>query len=173
MKTILLASAAALVAASAASAQDAQGEFKLGAGYTFLDFEDAEFHAVTARGGYDFVKYFGLEGEALVGINEEEVDVIGVNVDTKLQYSLGLFAKAHFPLSDQFTVFARAGYVWTEFEASAAGFTLSDDLDGNAYGLGGEFAINEHYSVRGEYTMYDYGDDADVDSGSISIVRRF
>ncbi|MEQ8405859.1 MAG: porin family protein [Oceanicaulis sp.] len=183
MKTILLASAAALLATSAASAQDAQGQFKLGGGYTFLDFDDAEFHAVTVRGGYDFHKFFGIEGEAIAGLNEETVTVmvedlatgimVPVDVDTSLQYGLGIFFKAHYPFTERFSAFARAGYVWTEIEAGFPTFTTSDDTDGNAYGVGAEIAINEEFSARGEYTMYDYGDDSNADSVSVSLIRRF
>lgn len=173
MKTILLASAAALLAASAASAQAPEGLFKLGAGYTFLDADDAEFDALTVRGGYDFVKYFGVEGEALIGLGEESVNVGGLAVDTSLNYGLGLFAKAHYPFTEQLSAFARVGYVWAEIEAESAGVSLTDDEDGAGYGAGVEYTFDGVNAIRGEYTLYDYGDDAEIDGWSLSYVRRF
>lgn len=173
MKTILLSTAAALLVTTAASAQATDGRVNLGAGYTFLDTDGVEFDALTLRGGYDVNPYFGFEGEALIGLGDETVDVLGVDVDTSLNYGLGAFAKGQYPINEAVSLFGRVGYVWAEIEADALGFSETDDADGFGYGAGVEWAFNGANAVRAEYTRYDFEDDAEADGWSLSYVRRF
>lgn len=173
MKTLLLSTAAALVMASGASAQSIDGRFNLGAGYTYLDVDGTAYDALTLRGGYDVNEYFGVEGEALIGLGEESETVLGVNVDSSLNYGLGVYAKGQYPITEAVSVHGRLGYVWAEIEASAAGFSATEDDDGVGYGVGAQYAFNDLNAVRADYTRYDFGDDADADGWSVSYVRRF
>lgn len=168
MKTLLLASAAAIVAAAGASAQDT-GNVYLGAGYTYVDVDGVEFDALNLRGGYDFNQYFAVEGEALIGLGDEEVS----GVDVSLEYLVGAYAKAQYPLNEQFSVFGRLGYAYTEVEGSAGGVTVSDDTDGFAYGVGGEWAFAGPNAIRVEYTRYEFEDDGEADTFGASYIRRF
>lgn len=174
MKTILLSTAAILAAASGASAQD--GEFHLGAGYSFLDADGVEFDALTLRGGYDFSQFLGVEGEALIGLGDESVTVGGVTGDVSLDYGFGLFGKAQYPLNEQFSVFARLGYVYYEAEASAAlggqTVSVSDGEGGVGYGVGAEWAFAGPNALRADYTRNDF-DGGEVDAWTLSYVRRF
>jgi opacity protein-like surface antigen len=178
MKTLLLSTATALIMASGvmasdASAQAIDGQFNLGAGYTYLDLDGTAYDALTLRGGYDFNEYFGVEGEALIGLGEESETVLGINVDSSLNYGLGVYAKGQYPITDAVSVHGRVGYVWAEVEASAAGLSVSDDEDGVGYGVGAQYAFNGLNAVRADYTLYDFGNDADADGWSVSYVRRF
>ncbi|MFW5661899.1 MAG: porin family protein [Oceanicaulis sp.] len=166
MKTILLSTAAALIAASAASAQDAASKLEVGAGYTLVDGDGVEFDTLTVRGGYDFTEFFGVEGEALFGLGDEDV----AGLDASLNYGLGAYLKAQYPLADAVSVFGRVGYTWVEAELEGFG---SDDSDGLGYGAGVEYAFAGPNAVRVEYTRYDLEDDAEADAYSVSYVRRF
>lgn len=174
MKTILLSTVALLAAASGASAQD--GQFHLGAGYTFLDADGVEFDALTLRGGYDFTEFLGVEGEALIGLGDESVTLGGVTGDISVDYGFGLFGKAQYPLNEQVSVFARLGYAYYEAEASAAfagqTVSVSEGEDGVAYGVGGEWAFSGPNAVRFDYTRTDF-DDGEFDAYTLSYVRRF
>jgi outer membrane immunogenic protein len=174
MKTILLSTVAILAAASGASAQD--GQFHLGGGYTFLNGEGANFDALTLRGGYDYNEFFGVEGEALIGLGDESVTVGGVTGDVSVDYGFGLFGKAQYPLNEQFSIFARLGYAYYEAEASAAlggqTVSVSEGEGGVAYGVGAEWAFAGPNAVRFDYTRNDL-DDAEIDAYTLSYVRRF
>lgn len=169
-KTILLSAAAAVLAAGAANAQESQ--WHLGAGYTYFDAEGVELDVLNIRGGYDFTQYFGVEGELLVGLGDEDVTVGAVTGDVSLDYGLGVFAKAQYPLAEQFSVYGRLGYIYHEAEANVAGFSLSGDEDGFGYGVGAEWAVSGPNAVRFDYTRYDY-DGAETDAWSVGYVRRF
>lgn len=199
MKTLLLSAAAAALLAGGASAQAFdQGRFHIGLGYSFLDLEDdssiedftsesfeAEFDALTLRGGYDFSRFFGVEVDATFGLSEESqsFDVPSIpedpqtlELDVDLNYLLAAFAKAQFPVNDQFSVFARAGFATAELEATAtyAGETFSDDGSDEGFGLGvgAEWAFAGPNAVRADYTYYDF-DGVEIDQFGVSYVRRF
>ena len=74
-KTILLSTAAALLIAGGASAQDSK--WHLGAGYTYFDASDVELDVINIRGGYDITEHFGVEGELLVGLEDEDLTIAG------------------------------------------------------------------------------------------------
>lgn len=167
MKTLLLAASAAVLTTAGVSAQE-PGQFHLGGGYTFIDADGVEFDALTLRGGYDFTEYFGLEGDVLVGLGEESVGLVDVSLD----YGVGGFAKLQAPVAENFSIFARLGYVYWEASASAGGFGLSDGDDGAALGVGAEYAFSGPHAVRFDYTRYDF-DGAESDGFGVSYVRRF
>ncbi len=173
-KALLLAAAAVIATAGSASAQD--GQFHLGAGYTYLDADGVEFDVITLRGGYDFTDYLGAEAELSFGLSDETVSALGVTGDLSYDYGFGLFGKAQYPLTEQFSVFARLGYVYTEAEASAAlagqNFSISDGESGIAYGVGAEWAFAGPNAVRFDYTRNDY-DAGETDAFTLSYVRRF
>ncbi len=170
MKTILLSTAAALLMVSGASAQD--GRTHIGGGLTHFDADGANFNALYVRGGFDITAFFGLEAEGQIGIQDDTVNLGGgLTADVGLNYGIAGFAKAQYPVSEQFSVFARAGYAWAEFDASAAGLTIKEDDDGFAYGVGAEWAFSGPNAIRFDYTRYNFEGDANV--WSIGYVRRF
>ncbi|WP_019959972.1 porin family protein [Woodsholea maritima] len=177
MKTLLLASAAALATVAGAQAQTAEGQWHLGGGYSLFDADGGNLSAITARGGYDFNPYFGLEAEGSIGINEKDATFAGVDVDYKLEYALAGFAKVQYPFNEQFSVFARLGYGTAEIEASAKAGNAVVSADGNAdgviYGAGFEWAFAGPNAVRFDYARHDYEDDAEFDQWGVSYVRRF
>lgn len=139
--------------AGTANAQDT-GQAYVGAGYTYLDSEFGDSDAINLRAGYDFSDNFGAETEILIG------------VDSLFDYGVGFFGKAQYPVSEEFELFARAGYVFAEDEF---GF----DYDGVAFGAGGEIAFAGPNAIRIEYTRYELDYDVDANGFSVSYIRGF
>ncbi len=69
-----------------------------------------------------------------------------------------------------FGVFAKAGALSWDSDATFGGSTASDSGTDSAYGLGARFALGS-FSVRAEYEVYDL--DADLDMVSVSGVFTF
>jgi len=179
MKTLLLSTAALVLAPAAAQAQTSElferdDSVHLGAGYTVLDSDaaDVEYDAITLRGGYDYNRYFGGELDVLVGLGDESVNLAGVSASTELDYGVAGFGKASFPLNDRVSVFARAGYAYFEGDASVAGLGASGGEGGAALGAGAELNLSERDAVRFDYTRYDL-DDAEFDGFGLTYVRAF
>ncbi|WOI54666.1 porin family protein [Parvularcula sp. LCG005] len=174
MKTVAIAALAAASTLSVAHAQDSVADgVNLGIGYSVLSVDDVDFDAVNLRAGYDFNDYFGVEAETLIGVGEEDFSIGAVSGDAELNYSFGAYGKAQYPVTDQFSVFARAGWVTSEVEADIAGLAIDESEDGLAYGAGAEYRFTDKHGVRADYTRYDFDDDAEADLYSASYVYRF
>ena len=117
------------------------------------------------RFGYQFNDYIAVElghhqyGEA----DEKYVDKYGDNIHNKLKSSAtSVGIKGILPLSDDFSLFARAGIAkWdmklTVSDSSAPDetYVLKDDNNDLYYGLGAEYNFSETVSLGLEYTMLD------------------
>lgn len=171
-RSVLAASLSVLALTAGASAQDA-GRFTLGAGYERFDFDDAAFDTVVVRGGYDFTRYLGVEGQANIGIGDDTITEGSVTGDVELNYAAGLFGVVRPWSTEQANVFLRAGYTTTEAEASVSGLSFSADDDAWAYGVGGEWFFAGDNGVRVDYTRFDYDEGGESDVFGVSYVRRF
>ncbi|MEA1943546.1 MAG: porin family protein [Pseudomonadota bacterium] len=171
LRSVSLASLSIFALAAGASAQE--GQFKLGAGYERADFDDVELDTAVLRGGYDFNRYFGVEGQAHIGIGDESVSVGGLTGDVSMDYSLGAFGVVRPWSNEQANVFLRGGYTTTEADADVAGLGFDANEDAWAFGVGGEWYFAGDNGVRVDYTRYDYDDGGDADFYGISYVRRF
>lgn len=166
MKLATASLAALLIAAPAAFAQ---GDAELSASYSRVDTGAADLGALTGRGSYFFTRHLGIEGEASIGIQDDDVGIGTVELD----HSLGAFGVVRAPVSDQFHLFGRVGYATSELSASVPGLgSGSADFDGLAYGVGAKYFITERFGLRGDFTKFD-GDDGDADVISVGAVIRF
>lgn len=168
MKKFLPALALASIMAAPAMAQG----FYVDGGYSFVSIDsdggDIDIGAVSARAGYDFTEYFSLEGEAAIGTQDEEIG----NIDVSLNYLVGAYLKAQYPLSDNFNVYGRLGVVNAEIEAEGFGVTASDSDTGAGFGVGGQFLFSENVYARGEYTRVDI-EEVEGDVFSIAFGYKF
>lgn len=175
MKTLVpaLLAVSAAFAAPAAMADD----WYVDGGYSFIDIDvdtvigsaDIDLGAIGGHFGYNATPYVGLEGEVLVGVEDEEATSDGITASVGLNYLIGAYGKLQAPLGEKASVFARAGVVSAEAEVSATGFgSASDTETGAGYGVGGLFHVNDRFFVRGDYTRYDV-EDIEADTFMISV----
>jgi OOP family OmpA-OmpF porin len=102
------------------------------------------------------------------------VDNAAITAKAKVFGFNGLFA---LPLNDRFSLFGKLGLANWQYDATVSGSgiasgSFSDDGTDFFYGAGASYAINNDWSVRGEYNLYDFDGD-DVDMLSINILRSF
>ncbi|WP_213271227.1 porin family protein [Hyphomonas sp.] len=166
MKIALASLAIALTAVPAAFAQ---GDAELSVGYSNVDVGPADVGALTGRGSYFFTRNLGVEGEASIGIKDDDVGLGTVELD----HSVGAFGVVRAPVSDKFHMFGRVGYATSELSVSAPGVgSASGDFDGVAYGVGAKYFATERFGFRGDFTKFE-GDDSDADVFSVGAVVRF
>ena len=174
LRTLVSATALAVVAASASFA--GEGDVSWSAGYTAFDVTDSgtgvSVGAVTFRGGYEFSRHFGFEGQLDIGVDSDTVVVLATPVDLELNWAASLFGVARAPVTDNVNLFGRLGYTSAEVEASVPGVSFADDASGIAYGVGAEAFFDGRNGFRAEYTRHEF-DDASADAWSITYVRRF
>lgn len=168
MKKLALAAACAAAAFIAAPSAMAQGTgstgWHAGAGYTHYDLDSVELGGVTGRLGYRFHPNFALEGEATIGVVEDDI----AGVDVELDHAYGVYGVGYLPVSDNVELFGRVGYA--EVEASAGPFDASED--GIGYGVGAQMRLTDNVGIRGEYTRLE-GDDDGADTFGVSAVFGF
>ncbi len=164
MKTLMIAASAAVLSLAAvpavSQAQQAYGTI----GYANVDADDANLGAIQGRLGYKFNPYVALEGEAALGVGD---DTVG-GVDVELQNQLGVYGVVSAPISPSFDIFARAGYSGASFDTSLG----EVESDGFAWGVGGNYYFTDKDGVRLDWTRHDH-DDAEADVWSIGYTRKF
>lgn len=180
MKTILLATAAAATLTAGVQAQQSpagqaqtENRFQLGAGYEATDVGGLIYDNAVFRAGYDLNPYFGIEGEGQLPIGEETSTVNGVEQDSAIDYQVGAYAKAQYPVHERVNLFARGGYSYANVRGSYLNERPVDDIDGWAYGAGAEWLVDDVNALRVDYTHRDFDSDGVADSYGVSYVRRF
>jgi opacity protein-like surface antigen len=144
--------------------------------YGTIGVKSIEFDAysVEARLGYQINEFLAVEGEGAVGVISDDTN----GVDVKEDFALGAFVRAGVPVSEQFKLFGRVGYSFSQYGVSGGGISLSEDFDGFAFGGGAEFSLNDASAIRADYTAVDFGDKNGVNVGtadtfSLAYVRKF
>ncbi|NJC40013.1 hypothetical protein GGQ87_000271 [Brevundimonas alba] len=175
MRNVLLATAALTLIAAPAMAQDPASRVTGSIGYTQLDGDDGDLGAVTGRVGYDFTRNLGIEGEASVGVKDQDVTFGGVNTTLEHEYDAAVYGVAKLPLSENLELFGRVGYGTTEVKASTAGFAATEDGESVNYGVGANYFIDGRNGIRADWTRRDFQEDngGELDTYGLSFVRRF
>lgn len=164
MKTLMIAASAAVLAVAALPAASQAQEFYGTIGYAGVEAEDANIGAIQGRLGYRFNPYIGVEGEAALGISDDTVS----GVDVEMKHEIGVFGVVNAPVSEQVSLFARVGYTGASFDTSLGEL----ETDGFAYGVGGQFNVTDKDGIRLDWTRHDH-DDVEADVWSIGYSRRF
>ena len=137
---------------------------------------DADDTGWKAFGGYNLMKYFGVEGGYTDMGSMEQSDAttdLTTNVD-----AFSLYARGILPLGKKVELFGKIGYVFWDAEiemsspvfGSGSASTSGNDL---AFGAGAAFKIVEKFEIRLEYERFTIDDSTDVDFGSIGFAYRF
>jgi OOP family OmpA-OmpF porin len=145
---------ASLMLATPAMAQDNRRDSGpyVGASYGLYksrggDFEDEndlyEIHA-----GYRFNSFFGLEAN-YTNFGEYGGDIASAEVD-----GWGVAAVGYLPLGRNFTLYAKAGQLFSTVDVEVAGFDDRFDDEQIFYGLGVSFALSDPLNLIVEYNRY-------------------
>ena len=174
MRNVLLATAALTLIAAPAMAQD-HGPVTGSIGYTHLDGDDASLGAVTGRLGYRFTPYIGIEGEASVGVQDEDITVGGVDGTLEHEYDAAAYVVGTVPVSPNVELFGRVGYGTTSLKGEVAGVDVSEDGESINYGAGANWFFDGQNGVRADWTRRDFREDdgGEIDTYGLSYVRRF
>lgn len=126
----------------------------IGAAFVDIDTEGKTYTAPVLRGGINFNRYLGLEGEAIIGLgdNAEFGFPNGTLSETKLKSQLGGYGVIGYPVSENVRIYGRAGVasykrdVTNTFPRGEGVFdtrTSTDTVTGPSLGLGLEVLIGE------------------------------
>jgi len=162
--------AALALAAVSVQAQDAGGQWRLGAGAAFGDFKtddklfDDSQVGFQFTGGYRFNNWFGIEGGYL---NTSDFEVFVPSGQTggplpgggkaKIQYSgfhIGVVGYLPTP-SEQIDLFGKVGFYDFDGDLKVNGVTESSGkADGAMAGAGATISIAERWAIRAEFDWF-------------------
>ena len=125
-----------------------------------------------AASGARFGQYVGVEGELAAGVSDDSTSFAGTRANVDLNYQAGVYAVGYLPVSPKADIFARVGYSKSEFDVSIPGASGSGDVDGVAYGVGGQYFFTDKDGIRVDVTRHD-SDDGKADVVGIGYVRKF
>ncbi|MBF6023129.1 outer membrane beta-barrel protein [Lysobacter niastensis] len=171
-KNKLLSSAllAAVLGASALSAQAADKGFYAGAGVgqSFVDEQayDDEDTAFSVFGGYQFNRYFGLEaGYADFGKIEPQGAGRALEADSAYLTAVGTL-----PITEKFSAYAKAGFHAWNLDDAIPGLTGTNDDSGTdpTYGVGVQYRLTDQVALRGEYSRFEI-EDLDQDLAQVQV----
>lgn len=146
-------------------------------GATTYDFEN---YGADAKLGYNFNKYLGVEAQGTLGLTDHGSPLCDrpecATATEKNEYTVGAFAVARIPLSEQFDIFARAGVHNTKYNVKINN-ALRSDYDvketGFAGGGGVQYKLDSKNAIRAEYTYLDYNEEGWAGTATVAYVRKF
>lgn len=165
-----------------------QGQGYYGIGYHMGSYEETGVPetnpgAIGFRVGSYLNQVIAIEARLALGIVDDTVRVnaqdlgLGVNldvdVDVELDTALSLFIKADVPVTPFVNAYGLLGFTRGEIEASAGGFTASEDDTGLSYGLGIEGEVSRRTSLSAEYVLYLDEDAFEYTGINFGITTRF
>ncbi len=112
-----------------------------------------ELAVAVAKLGYDFNKYFGIEGRIGYGLNEADHDAGGT---TQVKENYGIYLKPMLPLGEKAHLFGLLGYGYAKVESDWDNDSAATALRGTVdeyspqFGLGLNYAINDRWSIVAE-----------------------
>jgi OOP family OmpA-OmpF porin len=118
-------------------------------------------------GGLQFTDWFALEGTWTDFNRIDNPDGDRFEGDGK-----GLSAVFSVPIGQSSALFAKAGEFWWKSKTSFG--DVFDDADGRDpfWGVGGQFAFNDHLALRVEAERYDVSE-VDLDTASVGLQFKF
>ena len=153
----------------------AQSDLYVHGGVSVFDSDEASPNAITLRGGFDFHALLGAEFEASFGLGAEEIDDQS-STEIELENQFAGYLVGRYPVLPRLDAIGRFGYTTGELQASSGGVSGDVELDGFAFGFGGEFMITDQIGLRGDYTRIQVDDDefdGDVNVFAIAGVYKF
>lgn len=153
----------------------ADSELYVTGGVALFDGEDSSINALNFRGGVEFNELLGAEFESSFGLGAEDVSGFsGAQVELENQFAA--FFVGRYPVLPQTDILLRLGYSTGELQLSNAGVSQDFEIDGIAFGIGGEYMFTDTLGIRGDYTRIE-ADEANFDGGidtfAISGVFKF
>ena len=162
--------AATAFAGTPTFAQDAgvlTGKTYVTGGYDHLQSGKLNTGTLSGRVGYALTPNFAIEGEGGLGVQDDRLS----GIDYRTRGKLGAFAVASAPVAERISLIARAGYVQTWGQTTAAGVKTRSDDGSFAVGAGAQYMLDDVNGLRLDYTRYTK--DKGRDGIASSYVRKF
>lgn len=174
-RTVLLIAGALVISAKASFAQD----YYVGGSFAAIEYsedginDDADLTALYGRVGTKFNDYLSAEIRAGFGVGDDDVNVLGFDVDVELENLYGVYLRGGLPTGSIAYPYVIAGYTRGEVEASVSGFSNSESESDVSYGIGIDIAVSDRVNLNVEYINYLDKSETEVSGLSVGAVWLF
>lgn len=141
--------------------------------YSESGIDDIDLTAANFRFGTVLSENVAFEVRAGIGIGDDTVNVMGVDVDVELENMFGAYFRFGAPVNEDFYPYAVLGYTRGKLEASAMGFSDSESESDTSFGVGADFTVSDGLVINIEYMNFLDKDDVEVDGLSFGVARSF
>lgn len=149
-----------------------------GFGYTSTKFsqiasdESAQFNAVHGKFGFALTKNFSFESIVGVGLNESEINPVGVETKIGLKSFYGISLKAGFPLFKNIYPHLSIGRMRGYMNTEVLGLKLPLKASDTSYGVGIDYRFRRS-AISLQYNHFFDKDYAQLKGLSITFIKAF
>lgn len=170
MKAVVLSVAVALAVGSVVAHADPYAGVNLTkVNYKEDGFDTASPTALTFRLGNQFNQNLAVEGRLGLGLSEDQVEGITVELDRYF----GVYAKAILPASETFSIYGLVGYTDGDLTFSIPGFSLSSSDSDFSFGFGVDIQVSKTVILNAEFAQLVKGDGFEVEGVSFGLGFKF
>ena len=143
--------------------------------YSENDLKDASVTSVIGRLGVNFSENFSGEIRLGTGIQEDTINVSGIDVDFEIDSLIGGYLRGDFKITEAFFPYAVLGYTKVEGTASIGSIGVSDSGSDVSFGIGADIKITDTITINAEYiNYYDEEEDGnDIEFSGLSLGLAF
>ncbi|KAF0279929.1 hypothetical protein BA897_04115 [Spiribacter roseus] len=123
--------------------------------------------------GGEVNEYFSYEFRVGNGIADDDIDVLGSNVDVSLNPFYGAYGIGRLPISDRISFYGLAGYTYGETKFEGPGGVEEESESDLSYGVGGQIGLTDRITGFVEYVQYIDGSDFEVSGISVGGTYRY
>jgi len=136
-------------------------------------FEELHPSALVARLGKYFHDAFALEGRFGLGVQDDSIGVLGIDVSLEIDSMLGVYGVGHLALNQTSSVYGILGITRGEATASAPGVSQSADKSDLSYGVGADIGLGGNTALNIEYVSYLDKSDAEFSAVALGVKFMF
>jgi opacity protein-like surface antigen len=170
---------AALFAAAAVQAQQANSPVYAEVGYSALKYQEDGLNTDVKPGalrgivGYELNPNLALEGMVAFGVKDDTVNVSGFNVKGELKNAYGVYIKPKITVAEGLEIFGRLGWSHAKVKASVGSFSMSDSGSDVSYGVGLSYAFMPKAYVSADYMNYYNKEGVKIDGFTVGVGFKF
>ena len=136
--------------------------------------DDASLTAIYGRFGAQLNENISIETRLGFGVGDDDVQYLGVDINTELDSVFGVYARAGAPVSESFYPYIIAGFTRGEATASIEGFGAeSESQTDMSYGVGADIGSSDTFLVNVEYMNWFDKDGTEISGFSFGFTRKF
>ena len=136
--------------------------------------DDASLTAIYGRFGAQLNENISIETRLGFGVGDDDVQYLGVDINTELDSIFGVYARAGAPVSESFYPYVIAGFTRGEATTSTEGFiSVSESQTDMSYGVGADIGSSDTFLVNVEYMNWYDKDGTEISGFSFGFTRKF